>query len=716
MRRFSSYIYFALVFLLALMLTRLFFGEVFIHPNGYLFGVSGDGIKNYFNPCYYMRHDSGVMTTAFTYPYGELALFTDAHFSYVYLLNLIDDHLFEINNYTVAFINLAIMWSNVFCALFLFLILRHFKLPGIYSVIFALIITFLSPQLERIIAHYSLTWTFFVPMIWYFQIRLMDGKRPFIWSALLVLSLTFFGFLHPYYLPAGVFFIGLSGALYTLVNIRSLSTKYKTVISMFIAAILPFLFFSAFVAINDQVTDRHLSPYGMFVYNTKFEGAFMPHFGPLYTFLDQLFVIKTTKTAEGHSYIGIIGVLVLGCTAIRLLWNLTKRKRGTVKRTFVNRQLGIAVVAAGLMFYLATGNLFLHFDFLLDWIPRLRQFRSLGRFAWILYYVFAVYCAFYLYLLFRTLSIRGFKPVAWILVVALGSLWAFESYIHARHYISRPNKSLNKIFWNDANLFTKSLEQSGYKPDDFQAIIGFPYMNNGTEKFYVYRKGQAHMEMMKCSYETGLPIATFHSPRTSISQGSKLVQLLSSDYIKKEVLEEMNTKPILLLEGNGSVWNDGRKLLNKAEKIFSNDWYILYKADLKTFDTNHREQTDKFNSIKKDLIQQKDFWTSKPTKAVTLIRYPVRDSSLIFRGHGIYQSGLEQSTVVFEDKIQFDSIPEFLEISSWMYLDRNHASIPALVYEELDTFNNVIVKKDIYPKLHTEVFDKFLNLKVLLTL
>lgn len=708
MKRIASYLPIFAVTFVALLLVGWFYGDALLHPNKYLFGKAGDGIKNYYNPCYYMKHDTGVRTTAFTYPYGEVALFTDSHFSMVYLLNLIDDHVAEINQYTVGFINLAMMLSSVLCALFLFLIFRFFKLPDWYALIFALIIAFLSPQLERLTAHFSLAWSFFIPMIWYFLLRLQEWKRPLLWWLMLVFSVLFFGFLHPYYLPAGMFFMLAFAGVYFLQEILSLNQHYKQIISVLTAAILPFIVFSIFIAINDPVTDRHEAPYGMFAYNTKFEGAFMPNGGPLFNFLNRIFVITPTKDFEGHAYIGIIGILALIFTALRLIWNLIK-KRWSFKRLFVNQTLGISVIASGLLFYLATGSLFRHFEFLLELIPRLRQFRSLGRFAWVLYYCFGVYAAYLLYLCYRSLSIRGWRPVGLVLLLGLGGGWALESFLHANYFIGQATKNqyTNDVFFKDQNFFTKALATTNYKPEDFQALIGFPYINNGTEKLYIYRHGNAPLDMMKCAYETGIPLATFHSPRTSIKQGTQLAQLVSSPFIKKEILSDFNDKPLLLIESSGDIWHDGRRLLDKAEKIYDIEGIKLYKADLSIFQTNHQQVTEQFNKTKHSFIKHKNFWTSKPTNAVTLIRYPVSDSTINFRSKGIYQSGESQEQVVFENQIDFDGMAEFIEISAWLYMDKQQSSLPVLQYEEFDNDGNVVQFQAYSSKQNTEVMTNF---------
>ncbi len=687
----------------------LSFDKFLTNPNGWMFGRSGDGLKNYFNPTHYVKFGEGYWTKAITYPYGEHLLFTDSHFLLTYLLNLIDNYIYPIHDYTIGIINFFLVFSIGFCALFVYLILRYYKLPTWYSVISALIICFLSPQIGRFIAHYSLSLPVFFPMIWYFFLRFLENTNRFKWGSLIVLSILFFGFLHPYYIPLAVLFLFTYAFVFSLQHLLTIKQHIPQIISILILGIIPYLVFTVFMILTDPVTDRHPSPYGMFNYNTTFEGVFMPYRNPVKGFLDNFFFIKPAKTMEGYSYVGFIGFICLILTAVRMLMKLGRGKIKSSLQLVRNKQLVGFVWTGFLLFILAMGTPFEYFGFLLDLIPTLKQFRSLGRFAWVLYYCFTVYTAYYFYLIYKSLAIRGAKMIGLWMLFFVFLFWGLEAFLHTKYYTQKLHKQAmgNRIFTSQNTFYSDVLEKNGFAPSDFQAVLGFPYVNNGSEKFYIVRSGQALFEMMRCSYDTGIPLATFESPRTSISHAIDLVQLISSEYIEKRVLKNLNNKPFLFIERKQTkkIHKDGKRLLKKADLFYEDEKVKLYKAPMSVFDTNHEKMREEYNQIKDSLYIGKNFLSSKYSPSINVNRFENSPYSVHLRGEGALHSGEEQRVNLYDDKISYDSIPIWMELSLWIYIDKNYASFPKLYYEEYDQEGKMVQQHVYNPKGNTEVYE-----------
>lgn len=686
-----------------------FFGKFFTDPNGWMFGRSGDGLKNYFNPTHYIKYGEGHWTHAITYPYGEHLLFTDSFFCLTYFLNLVDNHIFPIHEYTVGIINFFLIFSIGFCALFVYLILRYYKLPTWYSVISALIICFLSPQIGRFIAHYSLSLPVFFPMVWYFLLRFLENTNRLKWGTLIALTIMFFGFLHPYYLPLGVLFLFTYAGVYSLQHLFSLKQHIPQIISIFAIGLIPFVIYTIYMIFTDPVTDRHPSPYGMFTYNTTFEGVFMPYRNPVKGFLDNFFFIKRAKTMEGYSYVGFIGFICLLLTAVRLLTKVGKGKIKSAFQLLINKQLVGFLWTGFLLFFLAMGTPFIYLDFLLEWIPTLKQFRSLGRFAWVLYYTFTVYTAYYFYLVYKSLAIRGAKAIGMWMLFFVFFFWGLEAFLHTKYYTEKVHIQgmRNTIFTSENTFYSEVLEENGFSPSDFQAILGFPYVNNGSEKFYIVRSGVSLLEMMRCSYDTGIPLATFESPRTSISNAIDLVQLLSSEYIEKRILKNLNDKPILLIERKQKEkpHKDGARLLKKAELFYEDKKVKLYKAPLSVFNTNHNEVREKYDHLKDHLYKGNDYLSSVYSPSIIINRFEDSPYDISMRGDGALHSGEEQRVTLYEDKIKYDSTTVWMEVSLWMYIDKNFASFPKLYYEEYDQKGKMVQQHVYNPKLNTEVYE-----------
>jgi len=176
-------------------------------------------------------------------------------------------------------------------------------------------------------------------------------------------------------------------------------------------------------------------------------------------------------------------------------------------------------------------------EFLLELLPPLKQFRSLGRFAWIFYYVFTVFTAYTVYLWFRTLAIKN-KPIFIVILMAgVVGLWTTEVFIH----FSQINKRLmltDNYFSDTSTDYVQILEDNGFTPNEFQAILSLPYFHIGSEKMAIHRNGIAFVNAAAVSYSTGLPMIQSHMSRASISQSNKQIQLLSNEQIKKEILND----------------------------------------------------------------------------------------------------------------------------------------------------------------------------------
>ena len=125
-----------------------FFGYIIKDPGNYIFSSSTDGVKNYFTVLYQVLHGEGNHFSGSLFPQGDLLVFADGQPVLTWFLKLFFDSDTPIETLLGA-MNLIMIFNVVACALFVFLILRKCDLSAWYSVICALIIAFLSPQLDH---------------------------------------------------------------------------------------------------------------------------------------------------------------------------------------------------------------------------------------------------------------------------------------------------------------------------------------------------------------------------------------------------------------------------------------------------------------------------------------------------------------------------------------------------------------------------------------
>lgn len=692
-----------ILLLITTILICLFFGKIIIQPNTYIFSTVGDGVKNYYTAAYYIKYDNGTHFTGMNYPYGEHVVYTDNQPIISFVLNLIQNYLFAISHYTFGIFNILMIFSVLPCVLFLFLIFKHYLLPDFYAIIAAIIIGFLSPQFSRFAGHYGLSYMFYIPMIWYLLIRFIESNKPFLLSILLSFIISFFTFIHMYYLLLGSIFIMVFISVYYVQNIGSKKSRYLHLFWGFMAAIVPIFISRIFFLLTDTVTDRHQFPFGFFYYKASFESVFLPVYSP---FIDvwNTFIKVSEARWEGYAYVGFVGLLVLIFSLIKLIKYIKAKDFKKILKPVLPGTLPAALWASFLILFFSMAIPFKWgLGFFVDWIPFLHQFRSLGRFAWIFYYVFTVYSAFYFYLIYRHFLLKGFKNAANTIIILILFSWAMDAYINVK--VCRDLIIQNNIadrFLN--NNYIHWLKEKGYTPDDFQAILPFPYFQEGSEKFYIVRSDQSVYEACKASYTTGLPIATGYLARTSISQSLKQVQLLSSQNIEKKILiDYKNKKPLLLIVTNDSLDNREVDIVKKAQLICETESLNLYKLPLSALKPEFNKLRSYFNINKDSLFKGKNYLSTSSSNSIIIKNFDNEQApeSLFGKGALYKKRGkleiFNQTLFTNKDSITF-------EVSFWIKTVYETSHFPALYFKQYNESGKLIKEKKIMADSFRDVF------------
>jgi len=570
-------------------LLYIFFGNALIEPNSYLFSVGGDGLKNYFTPAYYVKHNSGFQFTGMGHPFGEHVVYTDCQPLLSGMMQFIETNITPISHKTVGILNLLMMLSIPVCALFLFKILAHYKISVTLSIVFAIIIAFLSPQMHRMLGHYALAYCFYIPMIWYALIKVLTAKRIFLPSFILVIIIIVFSFIHPYYLALSLIFLGA----FSLVEFF-LGKKLSGVF-IFLLTILPVIVFQVLMHFTDVVIDRPDNPYGIFTYIASIESVFLPNVGPIREFLFGNFAIRKPKW-DGFAFIGSASLLVIVLALIRRVVSKVKKQQKQYllpKPLFKVLLTGILVLLFSMAIPFKWG-----LDFFYDIVPPLKQFRGLGRFAWVFFYIgtiSAVVIAHHYYKIWFAKNQLGAK-VALLVFIAL---FATDAFFHSSYLGQQAQRRQLQ-----APLFTKfseTIASAGVKVDDYQAILVFPFFHIGSEEIYIDGDYHSHNVGFKAAYATGLPLVNTMMSRTSLSQ--TLASLNYANNIGNIDKKVSSGKPLLLLEV-GEIENTHEKqIVKKATQIASFNDPVAHGTSLNIYSigvdafSNFKEVNDKYLSL-----------------------------------------------------------------------------------------------------------------------
>ncbi len=400
----------------------MFFGEVLIAPNDYMFATSGDGLNIYFSSAYFIKYiPEGVHHTGASYPYGNHLIYDDVNPLLSLILRSLSNLFPSIKEYIIGCINLSILLAFFPGVIFMYWILRRVGLPIPYAIISSLIIIFFSPQIERFTGHLTLSYVCYVPMLWYVNLRIWQD-RHYQWALISHVALVgCFSFIHPYYFLIGSGFLFSYTLVYLLQHTEEFKKRLLTCGGILFAGILPGLILKGWEALTQiGATDFVDYPYGFLLFTSSFKQIFFSSHDPLYTFWDKVFNIKPNPWEEwlkweGVAYVGITGLIILLGWVARLMHLLFRRKLRWIGQPVLPEPLKTGIWATTLLLIWAMGFPFNTFPELLDLISFLRQFRSQGRLTWPFYYVYMSLGVYILFAFWKMMRRRGSKH-AWAFV------------------------------------------------------------------------------------------------------------------------------------------------------------------------------------------------------------------------------------------------------------------------------------------------------------
>ncbi len=579
-----------IVALISFIILMVLYNDILFHPNSYIFNSMGDGIKNYYTADYYINHDKTLLQTrGLNYPFSELIVYTDNQPVVSILLKYLSNYFPSIKSNVIGIFNLMMMLSIVLSSYFLFKIARRIGLPILYSILISIIISYLSPQVERYTGHYGLSYSFFVPMLWYLLLKLKENNYKMKYYIIIDITLLLFAFIHPYYLLIGSIFVLVFG--YVDFIYRK-SFKINSSIIHFLLSVLPIVIVQLIISSIDHISDRPTNPWGILNYVATFEGLFLPVYSPLLDFWNMLVKVRETNI-ESRNYVGIVGAITLVLITIKGVKYLKKKKIKFILKPILPDALRTSLLTAFLLLLFAMAMPFrIGFEFVLDLVPAIKQFRALGRFAWVFYYVFTIYSAFYFYLIFRKWKIQSKKKYAYVLLSFLMLMWIFEAYVNNNRNIQIiANKKIDS--YKDFRIID-SLNKYGFTVDSFQSIVPLPGYFIGSEVIASELNDVTSFESMAISASTGLPINSIMLSRTSFNQTLISAQLFSDSLVNKsEILKLLGNQKLLVIKDKADTHQ--YNIESKSKYLFSDDilhYFVLNAQDLKS--SNYKISGEEF--------------------------------------------------------------------------------------------------------------------------
>jgi hypothetical protein len=626
-----------LTMVLAVIFTFIFYGSVVLASGHFFFGSSGDGIKNYFTYASYISNNTSYTNfEGMNYPYGEHFFYTDCHPLPAFLLKALSELFPGIGNSSVGILNYMMLLSLVITAIILYLIFICLNINVIIAVAGSLAIMVLSPQTLRMTSHYALSYSFFIPLTIYLLI-LYEKYTSKKYAYFLALSNLFWFMVHAY---LGMIAISI---LFVYLLVRFISDAitrrrmaWIVYIMYIIAVFVPVIIFVAIVKLTDTHIGRTTNPWGFFEYQASFSTVFLPMFKPLYPIIMKS-IPGVKQGFEGMAYIGLVSSIFLLLYLVVSVKGLIQRIRSrSVKAWIESREIKLLLITAVILLFFSMGYPFKgKYESLLNDLEIIKQFRSVGRFAWVFYFVTGICSVIILDKLSGFLIHRNHKWVAIILIILASSFMIWEGIAYHR--------SVSKSIARSPNLFNKdmleaSLAEATTQIDagKYQAIIPMPFYHIGSANNQKAADNKIYRLSMIFSYHLNLPIFGSYLTRISIPESKNMFQLFSENFYKKEIKDDLTSdKPFLIVYSKDQLTGHESRYLQQSGLLFEQPSFALFEiVPEKFFSNTAKEEIDNFAKIENGLFEVDGFKTNDTTTRFFHFGFEENPCEISYRGDG----------------------------------------------------------------------------------
>ncbi len=539
------------------------YGDWFRHPD-YFTDAWGDAIKNYTAPWYHVKYDSSYSVyQGMNYPFGDHINTVDGQpilsNSWKFLSSLFPG----LADHYVAASNLSILASFLLAGLFMFFLFRGFSLPVWLSTTLSVLIVFLSPQTLRVVSHFGLAHAAAIPAALFFLYRFWR-KPTFGRSLTVAVVVLFYSLFHLYFL---VILGGLIGGFHLVDWLRrpSKESTISFLLRLAIQLALPAALLLSWMALTDPLSGRNPLPYGFFAYRAYPEGIFTSHTLPYFQWIDQHLIDIRNLDFEAWNYVG----LVIGIMFFVLLAGLLRagiKDLPAIPVNLSNRNfLTILFIALLLNMLFAFGLPFIipGLRGLLDYTGPIKQFRSIGRFAWNCYFGWHLIGWIALYFWTR-------EGPSWRRLILYGALLltAFEAYTFSRS--ADVELSPSYPLEDGQQLTDLPIDYGSY-----QALQTVPHYNVGSGNVWWIPEGYIIHHSLLLGVRTGLPTTSSMLTRTNPAQALQELQLATPPYRMPAILEQLpDDRPLLLM------WDKRQEPLSRQSyRHLLDDTRLLYEGE-----------------------------------------------------------------------------------------------------------------------------------------
>ena len=263
---------------------------------------------------------------------------------------------------------------------------------------------------------------------------------------------------------------------------------------------------------------------------------------------------------------------------------------------------------------------FVFFPKLADYIGQLRQFRAVGRFSWIFFWM-ANIAAFYL--LYHFKSNKYLKYSLWVVAFSLIYFDAYQNNWYQQRYLTNRIISLE----DQNNQSRENAWIKHIKTSEYQAMIPLPYFHIGSENLNIQPAPAVVRAAIVASWKTGLPMTACLLSRTSISRSLGNVEMYLEPGKKPGIIKNFpSRKPFLImLYKNRKLTGSADMLIEFSTKIFSTDSLDFYRLE---FDSLEKIYNSINGRILKEMTAKKLIKSGNLLMTDTVMNFIFRDQKM----------------------------------------------------------------------------------------
>ncbi|MFT4970665.1 MAG: hypothetical protein ACI9O4_002426 [Chitinophagales bacterium] len=588
------------------------FSKIIFDPNAYMFTNIYDGLKNYFTYTQFIAQEPSALGpwhfTQMNYPFGEYIFFTDNTPLLSMPLRWINTHIISIEGNSIAIHNYFFLF-NLLCTPLLFykLIEPYAKGKVLFAILLAIAFSWINPQILKLLyGVYNLSLSSvllaLILLFRYIHKYWQEGSsKEFIRIVGSIFTLIVFSaFAHIYYVPIIALSLGVFVfTLFIVEGFRQRNFKWKALFTFVFTALfggLSFYFLIQFI--DDYASLRRATASGFDWIEWKFtpEAIFSP-----YRFNSLFPIIKSCKSSheipsESQGFWGNFtwGVLLIAFLYMGYLKLWAKQSISPfLKRIYKNSFLFALIITAIVNYATASGiyiklgviplsfdNVFSPFFYLYKHVDIITQFRCLGRFSWIGFWIVSILACGLFFKVYDSLNGQNKKfgfMVAMLLIIVLAidtkDAMVYQSTVH------EPNVFQKELLSEKFESVDKQIDYSAY-----QAIYTIPAVQVGSEDYNITIDDQPKWTefWMQLSAHSGLPLFNCKMSRTAENQAKAQIDLLLEQKVPALILDEVNDKPVLVVYSQKNEAQFDLKVLDYARPAAENGSKIIKAFQMDT--------------------------------------------------------------------------------------------------------------------------------------